>query len=92
MTNKFPEFSLIFPENVRKFNEKYFPFNEVAGKLRSGSSSQLLLSGEVCNIHKGHYNQSANEHNLDTWYKTHISQNGETLSLLGHLHKFPEFP
>ena len=46
--------------------------------------------------------QSVNDHNLDTCmyvciYRicialiSHIPQTGETLSLMGHSHKFPEF-
>ena len=78
------------------FHEKYFPFNEVAGKSRSGSNtllhSQLLLSGEVCHIHKSHYNQSVNGHNLGRMAQDpQTNQTGENLSLLGHYHKFPEF-
>ena len=71
----------------------YFPFNEVAGKSRSGSSIANCYCLERCVIFTltSHHSQSDNEHNLDTWPKTHIPQSAENLSFLGHCHKFPEF-
>ena len=84
--SSFAEFLALYekeiPEKVSKFHEKYFPFNEVAGKSRSGSRTAN------CNIHKSHYNQSINEDNLDTWHKTHIPQTGENLICC----VFPKFP
>ena len=62
--------------------------------MRLLGSQEVVLAQPtviVCNIHKGHYNQSVNEHNLETWHKMHIPQTGANLSLLGHCHKFPEF-
>ena len=44
MKKKFPEFSL------RKFQENYFPFNEVARKSRSGSSTANCYCLERCVI------------------------------------------
>ena len=47
---------------------------------------------EVCHIHKSHYNQSVNGHNLGRMAQDpQTNQTGENLSLLGHYHKFPEF-
>ena len=48
---KFPEFSPgYFPEKVPKFHEKYFLFNVVAGKSRSGSSAANCYCLERCVI------------------------------------------
>ena len=40
----------VFPERVSKFHEKYFPFNAVAGKSRSGSSTAHCYCLERCVI------------------------------------------
>ena len=90
LKKKFPDISL------RKFHNSMrntFPLMRLLGsqEVVLGQPTVVLLSGEVCNIHKSHYNQSVNEHNLDTWHKTYIPQTGENLSLLGHCHKFPDF-
>ena len=43
-------FPWYFPKKVPKFHEKYFPFNEVAGKSRSGSSPANCYCLERCVI------------------------------------------
>ena len=73
-------------EKVPKFREKYFPFTEVAGKSRGGSSTANCYCLKRCVIFTltSHHNQSDNGHNLETWHKMHIPQTGENLSFLGH--------
>ena len=80
--------SIRVPRILWKRNSLSFPwyFPEKVPKF-----NEKYFLNEVCYIHDSHYNQSVNEHNLDTWHKTHIHQTGENLSLLGHCHKFPEF-
>ena len=88
-----PRLPWVFPDiSLRKFQNSMrntFPSMRLLGS--QGVVLALLSSGEVCNIHESHYNQSVNECNLDTWHKTHIPQTGENLSLLGYCPKFPEF-
>ena len=43
-------FHWYFPEKVPKFHEKYLPFNEVAGKSRSGSRAANCYCLERCVI------------------------------------------
>ena len=44
------EIPWVFPEKVPKFHENYFPFNEVAGKSRSGSRTANCYCLERCVI------------------------------------------
>ena len=83
-------FPWYFPEKVPKFHENYFPFNEAAGKSRSGSCTANCYCLERCVIFTKATitSQSMNT----TWthpQDAHVPQNGENLSLLGHCHKFP---
>ena len=68
-----------------------FPLMKLLGSQEVVLAQPTVIVWRGVNIHKSHYNQSVNEHNLDTWHKTHLPQTGENLSLLGHCHKFPEF-
>ena len=82
------EYSIRGPSILWKRNSLSLPWY-FPEKVPKFNEKYFLI--EVCYIHKSHHNQSVNEHNLDTWHKTHIPQTGENLSLLGHCHKFPEF-
>ena len=74
------------------FCEKEIPWVFPDISLRKFQDSMRNTFLARCVILKKHrFNQSVNEHNLDTWHKTHILQTGENLSFLGHCHKFPEF-
>ena len=80
---------VFFPEKVPTFH----------GKCTLTRLRNHLLSKDVCNIHfeytcthQKHYSQSVNGHNLDTWYKIHISHISENLSLMGHCQIYCVFP
>ena len=59
-----------FPETVSKLHEKYFPFNEVAGKSRSSSSTANYYCVEKCVIFT---NATVTSQSMDsTW--THVTR------------------